>query len=86
MSADTMRVDDQRPRLMRDWVGRTVRTRRELRSGMLAIPKGTVATVTYNRAGLTLSTEPCGHCGVGIYITKVPLGDVDLLLPETRTP
>lgn len=71
--------DTDAPRLKRDWVGRKVRTRRELRNGMGVIPAGTVAIVTYNRSGLSLSTDPCGSCGVRVLINRVPEHDVELL-------
>ena len=76
-------VDPKLPRLKRDWVGRTVRTKRELRNGMMSIPAGTIAEVTYNRAGLELSTQPCDSCGVRIFIKRVPEHDVELLLEES---
>lgn len=69
----------KRPKLKRDWVGRQVRTKRVMRNGNVSFPAGTVCTVTYNRAGLSLETEPCGACGVRIYITKVGELDVELL-------
>lgn len=67
------------PKLKRDWVGRRVRTRRELRSGMMQIPADTILTVESNRSGLTLSTQPCEHCGVRIFVRRVPESDVELL-------
>lgn len=77
-----MSGDVETPRLKRDWVGRKVRTRRELRNGMGIIPAGTVVTVTSNHSGLSLSTDSCGSCGVRVLISKVPERDVDLL-PKT---
>jgi hypothetical protein len=75
-------LDPKKPRLKRDWVGRTVRTRRELRNGMITIPAGTIAEVTYNRAGLELSTTSCESCGVRVFIRGVAEHDVDLLLDD----
>lgn len=69
----------KRPRLKRDWVGLTVKTVATLRNRNIEIPAGTTCTVTYNRAGLTLKTEPCAHCGVSVYIKKVPERDVDIV-------
>jgi hypothetical protein len=69
------------PRLKRDWVGRHVRTKHELRNGFVTIPVGTVMEVRYNRAGLSLRGLACECCGVRPSITRVPEYDVDLL-PE----
>jgi DNA mismatch repair protein MutH len=62
-----------------DWVGRKVETVADMRNGSTAIPAGTVAEVTYARAGLTLKTAPCKCCGVGIFITRVRASDVRLV-------
>ena len=68
-----------KPRLKRDWIGRKVRTLRELRNYWGMIPAGTVCAVDDNHSGLRLATEPCDHCGVKIYISRVPESDVELL-------
>ena len=65
-----------------EWVGRRVETLVEMRNGAISIPAGTFAHVTYARAGLTLKTEPCKCCGVGVYITRVRASDVRLAAPE----
>jgi len=67
------------PKLTRDHVGATVKTLRELQNGWCTIAIGTVATVTYSRAGLSLSTEPCKCCGVRVLISRVPYTDVELI-------
>lgn len=72
-------ITSKPPKLKRDWVGRRVRTKRDLRNGNLFIPKSTVCTVTYNHSGLSLETAGCSECGVRVYITKVPECDVELL-------
>jgi hypothetical protein len=74
-------TDPVTPKLKRDWVGRKVRTTRELINGYVTIPRGTVATVTGNHGGLSLSTDACATCGVRCHIRKVSEFDVDLL-PE----
>ncbi len=78
-----MTVTVKKPKLKRDWVGRKVRTRRELRNGYVTIPVGTVCTVTYNHSGLSLSTDACGACGVQCHIAKVPEHGVELLPADT---
>lgn len=69
-------------RKVTDWVGKRVRTRYELRNGLMVIPKGTVCEVTYARSGLSLKTEACGCCGVAVYIKRVPASDVELVPPK----
>lgn len=68
-----------KPKLKRDWVGRQVRTLRELRNGNENIRVGTVLTVKENRGGLHLVSERCPHCGVSVYIRGVPEWHVQLL-------
>lgn len=67
--------------LKRDWNGRYVKTKVELTNGHTRIPKGTVLRVRENYAGLRLETEACPHCGVSVFITRVPESEV-LLLPK----
>lgn len=78
-------MSEPRPRLKRDWIGRQVRTRVELRNGLVIIPVGTVCTVSDNHSGLRLRSEPCGSCGVRVVISKVPERDV-VLLPVQPVP
>lgn len=70
-------------KLVTAWKGLTVRTLRRMRNGVTDIPAGTLATVTYARAGLTLETEPCKCCGVSIRISKVSSSDVSVTTPPT---
>lgn len=77
------KVDPKSPRLKRDWVGRMVRTKRELRNGNMTVSAGTVAKVTQYYRGLRLESEPCERCGVGVHIARVPEHDVELLLEES---
>lgn len=75
-------VDPKLPRLKRDWVGRRVRVKRELRNGNMVVSPGAIATVTQFYRGLRLESEPCEHCGVGVSITQVPEHAVDLLVDK----
>lgn len=72
------------PRLCREWVGHTVRTRRELRNGNHTIPVGSVATIegTY-RGTFSLRTTGCARCGVRVHITHVPKTALELVAPDT---
>lgn len=73
------------PKLKRDWIGRKVRTKNVLRNGNSIIPAGTELIVADNHSGLRLRSEPCEHCGVSIYITRVPESSVTLLPLEVET-
>lgn len=66
-------------KLVRDWIGATVRTRREMSTGMLRIPAGTEMTVRNVSPGLRLEGAKCSHCGVSVYVTRVDSGDVSLV-------
>ncbi len=55
-----------------DWVGATVEVTREIKNTWHRVPMGTKCTVRRNYGGLELETEPCPHCGVSIFIAKVP--------------
>jgi len=74
-----MVATDAKPRLKRDWIGRKVRTLVELKNGYVRIPAGTVMTVTYSRAGLSLESDPCEHCGVRASVNRVSERGVELL-------
>jgi len=60
----------------KEWVGVTVRTRRDLRNGFVAIPAGTLCKIYRKQGGFALETEPCKCCGVRVLIGKVPFDDV----------
>jgi hypothetical protein len=62
-----------------DWIGKTVRTTEVLKNGWMEIPIGTVCAVTDARSGLRLCTDPCAHCGVRVYINKVPPHTVEMI-------
>lgn len=65
---------------LRDYVGRKVRTLRELRNSLCSIPKGTVCTVTSTwRSGVMLRGEACRKCGVEVYIAQVHRDAVELV-------
>jgi hypothetical protein len=78
------------PKLKRDWTGLRVRSLRVLRNGYHEIPAGKVFIVKGYHRGLQLdldAEEACPTCGIrAIYITKVPVRDVELLCKETKEP
>lgn len=56
------------------------RTTRVLRNGNMEIPAGTDVVVTGKFKGLALEADPCPHCGVRIFISKVdPSGVVEVV-------
>lgn len=59
-------------RLKRDWIGLIVRSTREFANGYAVFPEGTLFEVIENRAGLTLKSLPCEHCGLSMLIRKIP--------------
>lgn len=67
-------------KLVRDWEGKKIRTNREMRTGRMVIPAGTIATVVYCRGGtgLRIESNPCGCCGVKMIIDAVSHNDVDI--------
>lgn len=69
------------PKLKRDFVGRTVRTKRDMRNGMATIPKGTIATIKgRSRVGAELTSAKCECCGLHANISRI--GDHDFEFVE----
>lgn len=66
-------------KLIRDWVGLTVRFRTQLGNGMGRMPAGTLAKVRYAHGGLEVETEPCKCCGLQLRITRVSFTDVEVV-------
>ncbi len=58
-------------KLKRDWVGATVETPKPIRNGMGSMPAGTHCVVKENYKGLSLESDPCPHCGIQFYVTRV---------------
>ena len=74
-------LDRHRPKLLRNAMGRKVRTLRELTNANITLPAGMVLTITsgtgWNKLGL--KGEPCSCCGVRPHITRVDVGSVEFL-------
>lgn len=62
-----------------DWMGLVVESRRDLKSGWMRKPAGTLWLVTYNRSGLSLESEPCACCGLQASISRVDPTDVKVV-------
>ena len=65
-----------------NWIGRKVKTLRELQNGNVVIPKGFVLVISRKHGGFGLeAVETCDKCGIGrkIYITKVQPTALELI-------
>jgi hypothetical protein len=69
------------PTRLKDLEGRTARTTREITTGMMAIPKGTVITFRSSStwSKISISGSRCPHCGVLTFAMVRDLAAFDLL-------
>jgi hypothetical protein len=68
------------PKLKRDYIGKMVRTKRDMRNQMVAIRKGTIAIVKWRpRTGAELTTDPCACCGLMANISGVQDHDIEFV-------
>lgn len=68
------------PKLKRDYVGRWVRTLRQMSNGWGVIPAGTLATVrVQNNKGSDLVTEPCICCGLQAKISAISVDGIEFV-------
>lgn len=73
----------------KDWVGKDVVTLHDLQNGFYKVPAGSRCLVTSVGGGLRLSGPPCLHCGVKVFIAKVPYNWVKVApkrSPRVKTP
>jgi len=66
----------------RVWLGKRIKTLREIQNGAMIIPEGTMCEINRKYKGFSLITEPCKCCGVKIFITRVPYYDCGLLVEQ----
>lgn len=66
--------------------GRKVRLLRDIRTGSMVIPKGSICTIQDKYSGLELDGPACTHCGVRVIVRKVAPQDVDLLYDAQAKP
>ena len=57
-------------------VGKKVATLVAMQNRLANIPAGTIGVITAKRGGFALKLAPCPHCGIELFITKVPPSDV----------
>lgn len=74
----------KRPRVLSTLIGRRVRTSRELTTGQMVIPAGSVLTVRSIRPGLELQGERCSCCGVRPIVRRVDVADVELVTDDPQ--
>jgi len=66
--------------LIRDYIGRRVKSKRSLRNGYGGMPAGTVYTVEGTwRSGFSLRAEACAHCGFRFSVSHVHRDAVELV-------
>ena len=57
--------------------GRRVISLRKMRTGMFELPPGMSWTIERKQGGFNLLSDPCPHCGIRAYMSKVRPQDVD---------
>jgi hypothetical protein len=80
-----MKVNDEFGRVVdikvKDLRGRKIRTTCPMRTSVMKIPRGTVATIYGAWRGMVhFETEPCKKCGVVVSVRQVPKCDFVLLI------
>ena len=74
-------------KLVRDWTGMRVVSRRTMRNAAATLPAGTAwEVVDAGRIGLRLRSAPCACCGVSVMMTGVSHDDVDVAPPNDPAP
>lgn len=82
MNNKTNWIEVKPPKLKRDWKGCTVRTVRDIENSFVAIPAGTIATITrQTTVGSELTAEPCEYCGVQAIVSRVHPTDFVFVAP-----
>ena len=61
----------------REFIGRKVMSLVPMRSGLYQFPAGMTWTIKGKQGGFELLSDPCPHCGIQAFITKVSPGSVD---------
>ena len=64
------------------FTGRKVKSIKALRNGVYRFPAGITWTIERKQGGFELLSDPCPHCGIRAWITKVSPGDVEFIDPD----
>jgi len=79
-------MDPHASKLARDWEGRKVKTKVEMRNGYFVIPAGTIMTIKHTGPVKYLIGEPCKCCGIAPKISIAASRDACLALFEFLPP
>ena len=85
MEIRTTKRGQSRKMRVKDMEGLRGRTVRDLKNGLVTVPKGSDATVSSAtpRWGLSLNFDGCKTCGVCPYMSKVATRDVMIIVDDT---
>lgn len=70
----------------KEFIGRKVVSLIRMKNGMMNIPAGVTWTIQRKQAGFELMSDPCPHCGIRVYISKVQPRDVEFTDQENLWP
>lgn len=68
------------PRLKREYVGRYVRTKRDMSNGFVTIPAGMIGLIdAQSPKGSILTFSPCKCCGMTAHVSRVQPTDFEFI-------
>ena len=68
------------PKLKRDYVGRLIRTTREMSNGFVTIPAGKTGVVeSHSPRGSTLIFDACECCKMQAHISRIQASDIEFI-------
>ena len=71
------------PKLRRDWIGCTVRAKRDIRNGYMMLPAGTLFIVDSAHRKANLRSKRCDCCGMWMFVTQVEWDALEFLGRDT---
>ena len=75
-----------RPRLKREYPGRTVRTLHRLDTSIASVPAGTIARIEARpNIGTVIKTAPCACCGVAVRVARLHDDDFEFVEQLTKS-
>lgn len=63
----------------KEWKKVKVITKVKMQNGFMEIPAGTVCRIVQKYGGFSLKSEPCGKCGIRVFISRVQPENVEVL-------
>jgi len=70
----------------RQFIGRKVKSLRPMSNGLFHFPAGMTFTIRRKQGGFELLSDPCPHCGIAAYVSKVEPQAVEFTGEETFWP